>query len=59
VIHGRQDKLVAFSGGERTAEVIPGARFIAIDDMAHDVPQVHWTAIIDAIIATAVASDAA
>ena len=53
VIHGRQDRLVAFSGGERTAELIPDAVFLAIDDMAHDVPEAHWPRIIEAIVVTA------
>jgi pimeloyl-ACP methyl ester carboxylesterase len=51
VIHGRQDRLVPFDGGQRTAELIAGADFLAFDDMAHDMPQVHWTAAIDAITA--------
>lgn len=49
VVHGRADQLVAFDGGERTAALVPGARFMPIEDMAHDVPQVHWRAIADAI----------
>lgn len=49
VVHGRGDKLVDFSGGQRTAALIAGADFIAIDDMAHDMAQVHWTRVIDAI----------
>ncbi len=53
VIHGRQDRLVDFTGGQRTAELIAGADFIAIDDMAHDMPQVHWTLAADAITALA------
>ena len=51
VIHGRQDKLVDFSGGQRTAELIAGADFLAIDDMAHDIPRVHWTRCADAVSA--------
>lgn len=53
VIHGRQDRLVDFSGGQRTAELIAGADFLAIDDMAHDMPKVHWTRAADAIAAVA------
>lgn len=49
VVHGRADPLVDFSGGQRTAELIAGADFIALDDMAHDMPQVHWTMVADAI----------
>ena len=51
VVHGRQDPLVDFSGGQRTAELIAGADFLAIDDMGHDVPQVYWSRIADAIAA--------
>jgi pimeloyl-ACP methyl ester carboxylesterase len=53
VIHGRADELVGFSGGQRTAELIAGADFLAIDDMAHDLPQQHWVQIADAIAAVA------
>lgn len=49
VVHGKADRLVAFDGGERTTELVPGARFLAIDDMAHDLPLMHWPAIADAI----------
>jgi pimeloyl-ACP methyl ester carboxylesterase len=49
VIHGRQDRLVDFSGGQRTAELIAGADFLAFDDMAHDIPRVHWTECADAV----------
>ena len=51
VVHGRADRLVTFSGGQRTAELIAGADFLAIDDMAHDLPKVHWVRIADAIAA--------
>lgn len=42
VIHGRQDTLVQPSGGIRTAELIPGARFLLMGDMGHDLPVPHW-----------------
>ncbi len=51
VIHGRQDRLVNISGGQRTAELVAGADFLAIDDMAHDLPVAHWPRIADAIAA--------
>ena len=57
MIHGRQDKLVGFSGGQRTAELIAGADFLAIDDMAHDLPRVHWPRMADAIAAVANRAD--
>ena len=49
VVHGRQDRLVAFSGGQRTAELVAGADFLAIDDMAHDLPVAHWPLVADSI----------
>lgn len=53
VVHGRQDRLVDFSGGQRTAELVAGADFLAIDDMAHDLPLAHWPRIADAITTVA------
>jgi pimeloyl-ACP methyl ester carboxylesterase len=53
VVHGRQDRLVGFSGGQRTAALIAGADFLAIDDMAHDLPPAHWERIADAIATVA------
>lgn len=50
VVHGRQDRLVPLTGGERTAALVPGAQLLVIDDMAHDVPRPHWETITDAII---------
>ena len=46
VIHGDQDKLVDPSGGRRTAEAIPGARFELIEGMGHDYPPVWWDRIV-------------
>lgn len=50
IVHGRQDRLVPLSGGERTAALVPGAQLMVIDDMAHDVPRAHWARITDAIV---------
>jgi pimeloyl-ACP methyl ester carboxylesterase len=49
VIHGTDDTLIAPSGGERTAEVIPGAAFLLVTDMGHDRPQPLWPTLWDAI----------
>lgn len=38
VIHGRDDTLISPSGGERTAELIPGSRYLLVSDMGHDLP---------------------
>ncbi len=42
VIHGLDDTLIAPSGGERTAELVPGARLVLIPDMGHDRPEPLW-----------------
>jgi len=38
VIHGRADPLVPFEHGEKTAQLIPGAKTLYIDDLGHDIP---------------------
>ena len=53
VIHGTADKLVAISGGRRTAKAIPDARMLEIDGMGHDLPRGAWPQIIDGIAETA------
>jgi pimeloyl-ACP methyl ester carboxylesterase len=42
VIHGSRDTLIDPSGGRRTAELIPGARYVEIDGMGHDYPPPVW-----------------
>ena len=42
VIHGSRDTLISPSGGRRTAEVIPGARYVEIEGMGHDYPPPVW-----------------
>jgi pimeloyl-ACP methyl ester carboxylesterase len=42
VLHGSRDTLIDPSGGRRTAEVIPGARFVEIQGMGHDYPPAVW-----------------
>ena len=49
VIHGAVDPLVTVTGGRRTAEVVPGAEYLEIDDMAHDMPRPLWPVIVEAI----------
>jgi pimeloyl-ACP methyl ester carboxylesterase len=49
VIHGLDDTLIAPSGGERTAALIPGARLL-LQDMGHDRPEPLWPRICDAIL---------
>jgi pimeloyl-ACP methyl ester carboxylesterase len=49
VIHGKIDPLVTLSGGERTAEVIPGAELLVFEDMGHDLPPALWPQYVEAI----------
>jgi pimeloyl-ACP methyl ester carboxylesterase len=49
VIHGEDDPLIPFSGGEATAKAVPGARLLAIPGMGHDLPIELWPTIVDAI----------
>ncbi|WP_406109744.1 alpha/beta fold hydrolase [Streptomyces sp. NBC_01003] len=49
VIHGLDDTLITPSGGERTAELVPGAKLLLIPDMGHDRPRELWPEIIDAV----------
>jgi pimeloyl-ACP methyl ester carboxylesterase len=50
VIHGQDDTLIEPSGGRRTAELVPGARFLLVEDMGHDRPRALWTRLVDAIV---------
>ncbi len=51
VVHGRADTLIALSGGERTAELIPDAELLVIDEMSHDFVAQAWPPIIEAVTA--------
>jgi pimeloyl-ACP methyl ester carboxylesterase len=42
VMHGDKDTLIDISGGRRTAELIPGAKFVVIEGMGHDYPPELW-----------------
>jgi pimeloyl-ACP methyl ester carboxylesterase len=49
VIHGTQDPLIPVSAGRATARAIPGARFLELADMGHDLPRPLWGAITSAV----------
>jgi pimeloyl-ACP methyl ester carboxylesterase len=49
VIHGDHDSLIDISGGRRTAELIPGARFEVIEGMGHDYPPQLWRRWVDLV----------
>ena len=55
VMHGDRDTLIDISGGRRTAELIPGARFEVIEGMGHDYPPQlwdRWVDLVDSFIAS-------
>ncbi|MFE5141076.1 alpha/beta fold hydrolase [Streptomyces fagopyri] len=49
VIHGLDDTLIDPSGGQRTAELVPGAKLLLLPDMGHDRPRELWHEIIGAL----------
>ena len=51
VIHGAADPVIAVSGGQATAEAIPGAELVVIDGMGHDLPRPLWPAVAERIAA--------
>ena len=55
VMHGDCDTLIDQSGGRRTAELIPGARFELIEGMGHDYPPELWERWVDLVTAHATA----
>jgi pimeloyl-ACP methyl ester carboxylesterase len=58
VMHGDRDTLIDISGGRRTAELIPGARFEVMEGMGHDYPPQLWDRWVD-LVSSFVASTAA
>jgi len=50
VIHGDSDPLVSMSGGQRTAELIPGAQLEIIEGMGHDLPPGEWARLVSLTI---------
>ena len=49
VIHGADDQLIDVSGGQATAEAIPGAEMVVIDGMGHDLPRPLWSTVAESI----------
>lgn len=56
VIHGAVDPLITPSGGEATAEAIPNAELLMLEDMGHDLPRPLWDRIVGAIAALTAAA---
>ena len=49
VVHGDADILVPVGNGRSVAAAIPGARYVEIAGMGHDVPRRVWPQVVDAI----------
>ena len=53
VLHGQADPLVTLSGGQATADAVSGAKLITYPGMGHDLPEILWNDVSDAIVANA------
>lgn len=53
VIHGAEDPLILPACGEDTALSIPGAEFMLIDGMGHELPPAAYATVVDSIARTA------
>lgn len=50
VIHGGEDSLIDISGGSATAQAVPGATYLSLPTMGHDLPSSLRGEILDAIV---------
>ena len=50
VIHGLEDILLPPDGGQRVAELVPGAHLMLMKDMSHDLPEPLWPLIVGSIL---------
>jgi pimeloyl-ACP methyl ester carboxylesterase len=53
VLHGQADRLIRSEGGRALAAAMPGATFVFLPGMGHDLPQALWPTIIGHIRAIA------
>ena len=49
VIHGSHDPMIRIRNGRNLARLIPGARFVVVDGMGHDLPPPVWRPVIEAL----------
>jgi pimeloyl-ACP methyl ester carboxylesterase len=50
VIHGTEDPILPFPHGELTANLIPGAKLVAVEGMGHELPRAVWPQVVEAIL---------
>jgi pimeloyl-ACP methyl ester carboxylesterase len=53
VVHGREDPLIPVRAGRATARAIPGARYLEIPGMGHDLPAAVFPQLVDEVAALA------
>ena len=51
MVHGSNDTLISPDAGQRTAELVPGAEYLQIEGMGHELPPQVWSPIISAVTA--------
>lgn len=56
VIHGTADPMIDVSGGEATAQAVPGAQLELLDGMGHDIPPAYAPRIAELLVGHALAS---
>jgi pimeloyl-ACP methyl ester carboxylesterase len=49
VVHGTDDPMVRPRNGRSLARSIPGARFVVVDGMGHDLPEPVWRPVVEAL----------
>ena len=49
VLHGSRDPMLRLRNGRAVAAAIPGARFVVIDGMGHDLPEPVWRPIVETV----------
>ena len=49
VLHGSHDPMLRAGHGRSVAAAIPGARFVVIDGMGHDLPQPVWRSVVETL----------
>jgi pimeloyl-ACP methyl ester carboxylesterase len=49
VLHGSQDPMLRPGNGRAVAAAIPGARYVVIDGMGHDLPQPVWRPVVETL----------
>jgi pimeloyl-ACP methyl ester carboxylesterase len=49
VLHGSHDPMLRLHNGRAVAAAVPGARFVVVDGMGHDLPEPVWRPILEAL----------